>query len=407
MVTQKTIASLLGISQPTVGAVLGKHSNRSKIGVSPELRQRILDKAQELGYRPNLFAQAMTGARTGVIGVIYYHSSLGNTSLQESELSKEIERSGYRALVLRATRGNDREAGAAYVRDLVNQMFDLRVDGVIIAFGTSYVPTSELMRLVKAGIPVVAVSGEVHPGIAHVSVDVEAGIEDLLDHLIKLGYRRILLGDGPYSAPATPLQNHRYSCMRRTAFEQSMKRRGAELVELASLNAPNFTLPAAFKSGNKLVGAIASVKAHAIDLGEFEMGVQLIQEIVRHRIPADALLLRNDNALQGALRAVHELKVCVPDQIGLTGHDGVVWGRYGHLPFTTLEMPYQEIAKKAMELMLAKIHGEGQDDDTGIHRVPGRLIPGATTAPRAGSAMVPQSKKTPGIKKVRDLLPHR
>ncbi len=381
MVTQKTIAELLGISQPTVGAVLGKHASTSKIGVSPELREKILATAKELGYRPNLFAQAMNGTRTGVIGVILYTSGMGNTSPQEVSLCHEIEKAGYRSMVVRAIRGNNAKEGGAYFQHAVDQMLDLRVDGVMVAYGTSYVPDSELQRMIRAGVPVVTVSGDLHEGIDHIAVDVEAGMDLMLSYLLSLGYRRILLGDNPPFNNPDHLQRFRYADVRRASFLRWMERQRIEVLHLGCIDQEQPEIPKRFsRRGKKAFAIVAGVQIPAIGPQEFDVGATLVREVVRHQLPVDAILLRNDFALQGALAGAQQLGLNIPHDYGMVGHDGVIWGQFGPSPFTTIHLPYHEIASKALELLLTRMETASQEPyEAGFYKMPGLLIAGATT----------------------------
>lgn len=377
MVTQKEIADLLGISQPTVGAVLGKHSHKSRTGVGAELRQRILQKAEELGYRPNIAARAIAGGKSDTIGVIHFATSYSSTTEQITATIREVYDLGYHANAAFAVHNALSEENIEkFYRGLINQMIDLRVDGVLFSYMTGFIRAEEIARLHSRNIPIISVRGMPLKGIPYVGIDVASGGRELVEHLLSQGYRNLLM-----ALPAerkNPLlhASPSYNEQRSAFFTDTIQRHGGQCVAVGNLGDQNcWTIK---KSQKKPLGLTAEIDCTG-STSAMDNGRMFMEEFIRLDIPADVILFQNDEWMQGALLAANKHGVRVPEDIAMTGHDCDHFGRYGYTPFTTVQLPVEAIAKQATKLLDQAIKGNMTCSPNSRFLLPTSLVVGNTT----------------------------
>lgn len=402
MATQKTIAQALGISQPAVGAVLGKHSGSSKISVSPEMRELILAKAKELGYRPNVFAQALSGVSTKTIGCIHFDTLLPCTVQQKILIASAIRRAGYRIATVNGTPVNLVEPNS--FNDLIDQVIDMRVDGVVLSFIPGLMKKEHVARLTERGIPCVSLRGVPFPSVPFFGVDSIHGFSLLTRHLLRQGYRRpllILLGDE--EEPWLPLNLTDEA--RIQGFEAAITEGGGHLIALKPSDHAANRIGEKTHVKNDLLGyTIALPTAHRqpyknpyvtshITTSSHEEGFQIFNHVLDMGYDFDVILMPNDNFLQGALTAAKRRNISVPRDIGLTGFDGAPFGQYGLVPFTTLGLPTEIIVDKGIKLLkqaiekpeAASLQGKvtpASKAQALVSFTPCSLIPGETTCPQ-------------------------
>lgn len=379
MITQKKIAHSLGISQPAVGAVLGNYSNKSKISVSPELKKQILQRAQELGYRPNMFAQGMRGLNTGIIGIIHFTSFLQSAIQRDIHMAKAIAAKGHRWITASAIASP--EAEKSFYKLLVDQMIDVRVDGVVLSSIPGIMPREEIQRLFDQGIPCVSLSGVPFQDVPFITANFEQGMQVLTEHVIRQGYRRPAMIVQERSAD--PRYPNKYSITPRLkGFTAAIEAQGGEVI---FVNEPDnaeliHQIRDPRRSDPSLRGYVFSA-AGSRDLNDtYEVGYRAFNKLLDLGLAADVVMMPNDDWLQGALRAAKQRCLKVPEQIGLTGFDATPYGQFGTTPFTSVAQPSEEMAQAAVDTLFALIGGEeALQPET---RLACSLVPGETTIAR-------------------------
>ncbi len=376
MITQKEIALSLGISQPAVGAVLGNHSGKSRIAVSPELKKQILQRAQELGYRPNMFAQSMRGLNTGIIGIIHFTSFLQSAIQRDVHIAKAIAEREYRWITASAIASPGAED--SFYKLLVDQMIDVQVDGVMLSSIPGIMPTAEIQRLLSHGIPCLSLSGVPFAGIPFITADFEQGMRVLTEHVIRQGYRRpTIIVQERSTDPRYP---NRYSINPRLkGFTSAIEANGGKVV---FINEPDdaeavhkVRSPHAGDTG--LHGYVFSA-AGSQDLNDtYDVGYQALNKLLDVGVPSDVVMMPNDDWLQGALLAANQRCIKVPEELGLTGFDATPYGQYGRTPFTSVAQPSQEMAEAAVNTLFTLI--EGGNVEWPEVRIGCSLVPGETT----------------------------
>ncbi len=297
----KDVAREAGVSVATVSRVLGNGP------VSDALRLRVNKAIEVTGYRPNLSARRLRSQHSQTIGLIV--SDIRNTFF--TSVSRAVEdaayQAGLRVILCNTDENPDREA--MYLR----LMQEERVTGVIFA------PTREtaLRRdLDTLGFPVVLIdrAGPQSTVDAVVLDNAEAAAQ-LVDHLVQQGYRRI---GGLFGNTSTTGRE------RHEGFVAAMQRHGLK-------GEARFIAPTA-------QAATEATEAWLADPDK-----------------PDALVASNGQLLLGALRAVRESGLALPDDLALCGFDNESWTEVAFPALTVIEQPVLEIGRSAMALLMDRL----------------------------------------------------
>jgi DNA-binding LacI/PurR family transcriptional regulator len=305
VVTMQDIARAAGVSQSTVSRVL--NDAVTTVPIAADTRQRVLDVAERLGYRPNPLARGLRGAKTMLLGVIVREiSDLFFTNAVEALSIAARERS-YNVVL-----------GSAHSR--ADEAIALRVvletrhcDGMIV-LGDMRDQPRLLNDLTSSHVPVVALwQGTALAGVATINIDNRGGIAAAIDHLVALGHRRFgFIGGFPHG---------------------DIRERQAGFIEhLTALDLPPRDAHILAASNNPASGADA------------------FGGLVGLPDPPTAIVTGTDQIAIGALHAAHALGVSIPDQVSIVGFDDIPITRYTAPPLTTVHQPISEMAELAVDL---------------------------------------------------------
>ena len=324
MATLKDVAAYLNINVSTVSRAL----NGEK-GVSPEMRSRILKAAAKLNYTPNLAARAMTGKGSNIIGLITPEINSSYFSHIICELEKKLSSFGYSLMVISTQFDPDRE-----IRALRN-FCQYNVDG-IFSICPLYLDVINQFKptLDKQGIPLILLEARLHTqDYNYILIDDEAGMILAIQHLLKIGHKRI----GFLSDPALiPLRNQ--------LFINAIKTCGLDPKE-------------------------NPIYQH--ETQRFEIaGYETMQQILNEQDYPHAFLAGYDDIAIGAMRAITEAGLRIPEDIAIIGNDDIREAPYLSTSLTTLAPPLTKMAHIGVEMMLNSIRSLDQDT---IHHV--RLKP--------------------------------
>ena len=325
--TIKDVAERAGVSPATVSRVL----NGQQRYIRPETRERVLRAVQELGYLPDRRAQALRRRRTGVIGVLTPDISNPFFSLLVRGVEHEARAHGYSVLICdsqNAPEGEDRA---------IDALLRERVDGVIVT--SVRADNTKLLKFLSKGIALVVADRPLtHLDVPTVTVDNVRDGYKLTKHLLALGYERLAFIQGP-SDTATALG-------RWTGYLQALREHDLEPPKGAVVSG-DFT---------------------------FEGGYRAAKRLLRRLGAFDAIVAANDLMALGALYALRERGIAVPDELGLAGFDDIPMASWVHPRLTTVAIPAYRIGKEAMKLLCACVR---TDADKVRHRVlPTRLVVG-------------------------------
>lgn len=181
-VSQQDIAREAQVSRVTVSLVLA-----GKDETNPETRQRVLEAAERLKYRPNLLVKGMKTGRTGFIGVIApvavpFHAQIVH-GIHDTLIGAECV-----PLLLWA---DTSETGKTTELEQIHRLTDRRVDGIIIWPLDASVPDVHFREIWERNIPLVTVDRETTTHADHVGTDEELGGRLVAEHLLSLGHRHV------------------------------------------------------------------------------------------------------------------------------------------------------------------------------------------------------------------------
>jgi DNA-binding LacI/PurR family transcriptional regulator len=333
----KVVAQRAGVSTATVSRTING-SNK----VTPATAERVRKAIEALHFYPNTNARSLGSGRSSLYGLII--SDITNPFFPELVRAFEDIAVEHGQEVLIANTNYD----PARMESCVIRMIQRKVDGVAIM-------TSEMEeRLVKVlnhrDIPLVFMDvGEPGPGVSRVQVDHAAGVAMAMDHLVGLGHRIIAFISGPLDLFSARTRYH--------AFEASLKRHGlsrdANLIREAN---------------------------HRADGGHNAM-----QQILESGAKPTAVMTSNDLTAIGALGAIHDRGLKVPDDISIVGYDDIVLSAYTQPSLTTLRLPRNEIATAAFRALYNARNEDSKKQKEGTNqRVQPTLVLRNSTGPVAG-----------------------
>jgi len=309
-VTIRDVARLSGVSSMTVSRVINR-SDR----VHPETRRRVEHAIAELGYVPSRLARGLTGQRTATLAVIVPDVANPFFTLIVRGAEDVARRSDYR-MILCNTR-----ADLAIERDVVEEMIAHRVEGVVIA-PVSDRSRAHLRRLTAYGVPFVLVDRTV-PGVDSDVVvgDNVDGARRLVEHLISLGHRRIgfIVESDDVS---TARDRHR-------GYVEGLQAAGLPLDD-------------------------DLIVRSSVDPGGGRDGLRRLLELAK---PPTAVFTVNNLVALGALEAVRESGLAVPDDVALVCFDDIEYASRMYPFLTVMAQPAETLGTLATQLLLDRIEG--------------------------------------------------
>ncbi len=337
--TMQDIADAAGVSQSTVSRILtGSHV---AIPINPATRERVLEAARRMRYRPNPLARGLRGSRTMLLGVIVREITDPFFAGAVDAISGEASKRGYN-VVLGHAHGNTTEAIA------LRAVLETRhCDGIILVGDTSDQPLL-LKDLNETNVTVVGAwqGSSSLGGVTTVNVDNRAGIYALMDHLLDLGHTRIAFIGGRFAA-GSPLGDIK---QRLLAFCDRLAERGVEV-------------PASY-----LVEAQNNIGAGAAAL-------ELLMNLPE---PPTAVVASTDVLALGALHGACRMGLSVPGTVSIAGFDDLPEAEYSNPPLTTIRQPIAEMAAVAVR---AAIDEADHEPEPIIETLSPRLIIRDSTGP--------------------------
>ncbi|TNY38323.1 LacI family transcriptional regulator [Thermomonospora catenispora] len=321
----RNVAERAGVSKSLVSLVM-----RGSPHVSERRRQAVLKAARELGYRPNAVARSLVEGRTRLIGAIV--ADLHNPFFAEflDGLQESLHGEGLRMLV-----GSGRW-DPLFEAEAVEAFLEMRVDGLVLL---SVVPDS--LQEAAANVPVVVVGERDVDGVDIVVDDDELGASLAVDHLVRLGHRRIAHIEG---APSTTA---RY---RRSGYENAMRKH--DLAEQITVEPGDFTEEGGYRAARTLLS--------------------------RPDRPT-AIFAPNDLVATGVLSAADELGLKVPEDVSVVGYDNTHLAAIRHISLTSVDQPRRDMGRIAAEMLRARIEDPSRPPRQNL--VVPHLVVRSTTGP--------------------------
>lgn len=306
--TMEDVAARAGVSRALVSLVM---NNSPK--VSEARRSAVLRAAEELGYQPHVMARSLASRTSTVLGVMV--NDLRNAFFADvvEGLDAAAQAAGFDLILNTGGRSPTRESNA------LRSLLSFRPAGIILL--SPVVPASAIEAAAEQ-CPVVLVSRTSRASkVDTVNDDGEAGSMLAVDHLVSLGHQRIAHLDGGGAAGAAS---------RRRGFQTAMRRHGLEPIVVRSEHTDT--------AGEKAVQELLSTYSRA-------------------ELPT-ALVAGNDFNAVGAISALEEAGLRVPEDVSVVGYDNTSLAALRHLSLTTVDQPRTEMGRLAFEALAERVRGE-------------------------------------------------
>lgn len=306
-ITLEEVAKAAGFSVPTVSRAL----TNSDYPVNPETRRRILEVAEALGYRPNLSARSLRTDRTNIIGIIVDDLLSPFVPPIVRGIQDYLKSFDYLGLIVNT------DFDPTLEKEAISILVNRPVDGLIFV-ESFHVATSDIMeRINKPFVFVHRLFGSsIHNSVVP---DDRNGAKLAVNHLAGLGHRRIAYINGP-------------------AEWHSAKRRLAGYKE--ALEALEFGVDAAL-----------------IQPGDWEFagGYAAAKKLLALDTKPTAVFAANDLMALGAIYAIQDAHLKVPEDIAVVGYDNRDFTSIFRPQITTVSMPVYEMGKASAELLLRQL----------------------------------------------------
>jgi LacI family transcriptional regulator len=308
--TMKRIAAELGVSITTVSKVLNRQPD-----IGDATRARVLAKVEELGYRPNAVARSLTLRRTHTLGVVI--PDLMHSFFVEivAGLESVLSDKGYGLLLCSSGEDSGKE------RRELDMLRARQVDGIVLA-SVSASGNEDVLRAIGArgGTVLVMIDRDDHPRLSCHRVLTDDDLVGRLasSHLLSLGYRAVAHLAGPPVAHAQ---------RREAGFRRVMQEHGLDV-------RPEWVVPSGFMEAD---------------------GYRGMQQLLQLDRPVEAVFAANDPAAIGAMKAVWDAGLTVPNDVAIVGAGDIGHGDLLRVPLTTVGWSKEGLGREAANLFLDQI----------------------------------------------------
>ena len=314
-VTIEDLSKSLGVSRSTISKALNDRGD-----VSPRTRERIMQAARELGYQPSAAARSLRRQRSDKIGlVVNYPIHQVSDFLAEliTGLATVAEEAAYNLILYTSMAGNE-----ARIKNLCRSR---EVDGIIVAWPPRLSETAALCRLMnEERMPHIVLPRRVpHDDVSYVAADHEEGARLLTAHLISLGHRRIGFERLP-EVFETDYDRH-------TGYVAALREAGI--------------------SYDPALVIAADSSADDYEARTFNTLMALPQ-------PPTAILFFTDPVAIKVLSLAKARGIRIPDDLSITGFDGVLSSGVTEPALTTVRQPLPQMGQLAVESLLRLISAE-------------------------------------------------
>lgn len=305
-ISLKELAAHLGLSPTSLSIVLNDAPAASAI--PQETKDRIFAAAAKFNYRPNYFARSLRAQRSFTLGVIVPELSDGYSAMVLNGVESALATEGFFYLT----------ASHLHREDLLEHhpkmLIERQVEGIIAVDTPIRFQTS---------LPIVSVSGhDAIEGVTNVILNHQHAAELGVGHLFTLGHRKIAFIKGQNFSSDTEV--------RWETIKQAASKRGIKLDK----------------------NLIAQLEG---DIPSPEIGYIAAQKILSNKKPFTALFAFNDISAIGAIRAIQEAGLRVPEDVSVLGFDDIYAAAFHNPALTTIRQPLFEMGSLAAQTLLKRV----------------------------------------------------
>ena len=313
--TIKDLARELKLSPSTVSRALRDHPD-----ISPKTKKRVVSLADKLDYHPDSIAQSLQTKKTKTIGVIVPEIKQPFFAAAINGIEELAYAAGYTIIVCQSNETADREV--LVTRSLGSH----RVAGLLVSLSRNTNNLDHFKVLQRRGVPIVffdRVSNDIEA--SKVVVDDYKGAFDVVEHLIKSGYKRIAHLAGPKNLSISKFRLKGY---------------------MDALQQGNLS----FNDSMVVYGGLDDTD-----------GIVGFQKLLNLETLPDAIFAVNDPVATGAFVMIKEHGMKIPDDIALAGFSNTYMTSLLDPPLTTVEQPSYEIGKTAAQLLMEQINSNDEN----------------------------------------------
>ena len=342
--TALDVAKLAGVAPATAARVLGNYGS-----VSPAVRERVLEAAASIRYRPNRVARSMVTGLTQTIGVVIANIEDEFFSRIVRGIADAARVAGSDVIIMNSDEDVEEEGRA------VRALMEKQVDGLIVSPASAQIP-EHLVEVRDFGMPIVLLDRNLE------GLDADAVVTDGAhaaqtagNYLIELGHRLIgIITDIPEGTtlPSTlePPSHIVTTGARLAGYVRALEHAGVAL-------------------DDRMIGRAApSVE-----------GARTQIHTLLDRCSPTAILATDNTMTLGVLEGLQERGVEIPAEISFFGFDNLEWTKVACPPLSVVSQPMYDLGSTAARSLLARIHG--LDEPPRTHVLPTELVHRASAAP--------------------------
>lgn len=305
MATIKDIARLAGVSTAAVSYVIN-----DKPGVNDENRKKILEIINETGYQPSSVARSLQAKKTDVIGLVVPDISSVYIARFLKYLEYYARENGLYILI--GSTSNDIKNENKVIENFLFK----NVDGIILFPGNDYKKENyqymqNMFKFKKTPLVMMNIEGD---EFTYISTNLKEGEYNLTKHLLNQGKKNLVFVGGH--------REHYYSNLRYDGYKNAMEEFGLS--------------PTYFYSGDRY---------------DFQEGYLAVGKYLLNNKMPEAFLAVNDMVALGLIKAIVELGFNVPNDICITGFDGIVSEGMSDFRLTTMAVPIKDMAEKCIHVL--------------------------------------------------------
>jgi LacI family transcriptional regulator len=316
-VSLRTLAEYLKLSPATVSVVI--NDSPAAKAIPKHTKDRVLQAARKLQYRPNFFARSLSLKRGFMVGVLVPEISEGYAAAIMRGIEDQLLSEGYFYFVA-SHRGKP-----DLIQEYPRMLIDRAVEGVILL-------NTPVMQALP--VPLVVISGHHRtPGVTNITVDNKKATFAALEHLVGLGHRQIAFFKGHRGSSDT---EYRWRGVLQAAAKLGIKVRPELTIQLQrEVENPGPSVP--------------------------EEGYVTAQELLATGKRFTALFAFNDISAIGAVRAFRDAGLRVPEDVSVVGFDDIQAAAYLIPRLTTVRQPLRQMGEMAARQLLMRIsNGKGK-----------------------------------------------
>ncbi|NOI90580.1 LacI family DNA-binding transcriptional regulator [Vibrio splendidus] len=352
-ITFKDVAKLAGVSTQTVSRV----TNGSQ-DVAESTRNKVNAAIKQLGYVPNKGAQMLSRAKSTSVGLVTLDMALHGAAMIANGVRMQAHDMSYGvafSVVAEPNLANTREA----IRELMAQQVDSIILNVPLKSADAELLVEQYQHLNLIFIDVPSNSQ-----VNYVCGDHAEGAKLAAQHLLESGRTDFLLITGPNESSASKIRHQSW---------------------LAALS-----------------DAESKVQYQYQGNWQAESGYLGVREAVAKQAVFDAVLVASDQMALGALRALQELQIPVPDKVAVVGFDGIEDSAFFNPPLTTIKQDFTTIGRQAV-VLAEKLNANSQDALL-QHHIETALLPRESSQPKV-TAHYEKQEIEQLLKRIQTLLP--